>query len=80
MGRRRSISGPEGTPTRAKASEGERAALLDQLRIVLLEHGITAHAGRKPNQPLIPLPDGPEEIGAGPRPHMCVFMADVRVE
>src|ERR1700752_3680926 len=45
---------------------GERTALINQLRSVLLERGITAPQGRrKLEQALVALLDGPDGIGPG---------------
>jgi len=60
---------------------GERTALINQLRAVLLERGITVPKGRhKLEQTLIELLDGPEGTDSRLSPRMCMLVAGMRAE
>jgi transposase len=58
---------------------GERTALINQLRAVLLERGIVIPQGkRKLEQSLVALMD--EQGGAGLSPRMIILIADARAQ
>jgi transposase len=59
----------------------ERTALINQLRAVLLERGITAPQGRrKLDQALASLLDEPDRGSPALSPRMCALVADMRAE
>jgi transposase len=60
---------------------GERPALINQLRVVLLERDTTAPKGRrKLEQTLTGLLDGPDNTDPRLNPRMFRLVADMRIE